>query len=1095
MSLTSGGLPSTFFVGGITLTVESISPTYYTLSFGVTGVTYNGVYLDTISGDPYNYGDGTQSNPQNFLNGTLRLVDMSSYNPGVTFIDFLYASGVVVNTNSSGDATEVFNVPPQNVYDFQLFYNTYFGTVQLFDGTNYGSPYGADFTQPISVPFIPPTYGPDGLFSVDTINVTPLAATYASVQLVGTRYNGSLLGTTGSIFFYKDQGSDGTTLGGSFVNAIGTTLNSISGFFNGEKSGAILYPPGPTFDTVAGAYYMKYFVDNTFHAANYINLPEIKLPVNATVAYDTGSNPGTTLATITNLTYNFVELNPGDSVGISQIGAPFETKTVSAQRSVTYTAINASIPANIYYQNPNMTYSALSYSTPAYSGVPEQLTAAYTFNSQQNISSTSNPNDGFKFRFMFDYKDSDQVSVFSRGHTGIVQINGLGSALGFSKSLPVNAAGVYELIVDNKLTSQQGLCNFDFSFYDSTINTLRGATGRVDLAWHGLYVGSEQIRGTADAFIEQGTTFRYFVNSLDYIDAYGYSLFSPNYVARSELTGVTSAPLDVQTQFVVHGGTYINITSPGFVSFGITASSPYLPGTTIIGQDGANTFGGTVFYSSLNELLVNCTTFSSPANSNKWGITGSYATYNGVTGTINIVQSTGKTVASFPYRYGVSSYTGLANEGTSGTTGSLSGITYGVYLYNNSAGATLERSLPLPIQRSNNIGPSGNTGYGPNGNPGPTGVTYLNGGGTGAILTFSYMYNANANVSKQYQVLGEVDKPITTDYEININVPADDMSRMLIYQSAWNIIDQVTGLTLSGFLGGGNYGQTGIALMDPISGEQVTPESGTTYYYGPHVGFLLGSVLNNIQYYDGTQYTSKPRLQNLDKILGNTGSTGGAQDFPDDLVNHLVSPIGKIYSQQSFAAGNNRSILSIIPTEAISSITSSGLTLTQLSNLFVDIDTKTAGITAGYIPALHNIFSEAVAFGKVDNTVPIAVSDFGFFSTASGVTISNNNMAAAWNTGLPTYGVNFEPGDKVTLYVKYKMTKQRKFQVSPWVTNGLDPTIFSLGQVLSINIGGNSVSLPLGPDAWTIEESDPAYATYSINLISTSRAAPSVFDS
>jgi hypothetical protein len=166
-----------------------------------------------------------------------------------------------------------------------------------------------------------------------------------------------------------------------------------------------------------------------------------------------------------------------------------------------------------------------------------------------------------------------------------------------------------------------------------------------------------------------------------------------------------------------------------------------------------------------------------------------------------------------------------------------------------------------------------------------------------------------------------------------------------------------------------------------------------------------------------------------------------------------------------------------------------------LSNLFVDIDTKTAGITAGYIPALHNIFSEAVAFGKVDNTVPIAVSDFGFFSTASGVTISNNNMAAAWNTGLPTYGVNFEPGDKVTLYVKYKMTKQRKFQVSPWVTNGLDPTIFSLGQVLSINIGGNSVSLPLGPDAWTIEESDPAYATYSINLISTARAAPSVFDS
>jgi hypothetical protein len=103
-------------------------------------------------------------------------------------------------------------------------------------------------------------------------------------------------------------------------------------------------------------------------------------------------------------------------------------------------------------------------------------------------------------------------------------------------------------------------------------------------------------------------------------------------------------------------------------------------------------------------------------------------------------------------------------------------------------------------------------------------------------------------------------------------------------------------------------------------------------------------------------------------------------------------------------------------------------------------------------------------------------------------------MASAWNTGLPTYGVNFEPGDKITLFVKYKMTKQRQFQVSPWVTNGLDPSVFSVGQVLSINIGGNSVTLPLGPDAWTTEETDPAYATYAINLITTAPTVSSVFD-
>jgi hypothetical protein len=1088
--MSGGGLPLNFEVlGGATLTASSVTSTGYIVDFTVSGVTYNDSYLDTVSGDPYLVGDPTQFYPEGFSAGVLKLIDTSLYTPGSTLIDFFYASGVTINTDGTGSATATFDVPYKTSYQFQLLYQTYYGTYNSLPGNLV-----SDIINPYNVSFAPPSYGPNGLFGVDTTTVTPVAATYASISIVGARYNGELLGSTGSIVFYQNQGSSGTTIGGNRSDAVGITLNTISNFLNGAKTATINYPPGPTFDTSQGDYYMVYDVNSSFGSSNYVNVSAIDLPVDASTSYDTVSNPGVTLVTLTNLTYNFRSLNPGDTVGISIAGSPAGTpptiRSVSPARSVTFAAINARRSSGVYYSSATSGLSRLSYLTPAYTGSPEALVAT-----QRTVSNIPNaqPNDGIQVTFGFDYLNTDGLSIFSTGSTGIIQLRGNNAAAGFSQDIPVSSAGNYVAVLDRNLTSAAGIATLDISFYDLVTGSLRTATNSISPSWRGLQTRPEKMLGSARGFIQTGETFTYTIGPFDYKDTYNYSLFAPNYIQRSPSTGVTYAPYVFDTQYAVQGGTFINIgPNIGAVyNFGVTANYPFFPGSTITGGDGANTFTGKVFLSTLSNVFVEATTFSSPSVSSNWGLTGSYAVYNGTTGTINIIQSPNITLASFPYEYGTTTYTGISNRGVSGSAGSAPGITYGVYFVDSTG--IRSSFLPMLIQNMATAGPSGNTGYGPNGNPGATGVTYINGGGTGAVLQFGYVYDANAGTTAQYQVLGELVGPLPYDYGVSINVPANDMSRMLIYQSAWNILDEATGYTLQGYLGGGAGSGTtaGVTLIDPLTGEQYST-AGSTAWYGPHIAFLLGSVLDNIQLYDvdTSSYSSKQRLTNVDSFLSTTGATSGTATFPDDGGRQLP-PVGKVYGGKSFV-GATAGVLSFLPSESIASVTNTGFEITDLKSLFVDIDTRT-GATASYVPALHNIFEQAVAFNKVGDSVPVDVSNLGFSSSVNGgVTGGNPNIAAAWNNGLNIYGVTFAPGDTATLYVKYEMNKVRQFQVSPWVTIGLDPSVFSVGQVLSINVGGSSISLPLND--WHTEKTDAQYVTYAVNLVATERTTASNFD-
>lgn len=1092
-SLSSGGLPHSLeILGGATLTIVSSGQTTYNIDFDVTGVTYNGVFLNTISGDPYSLNDPAAFVPYGASDGVLKLIDMSYYNAGITLLNYFYSSGVTIMTGSTGSARVNFTVPVQPLYDFKLLYQTFNGTLSNTD----------DIIDPYPVSFPYPGYLPNKLFQCASQNITQLGSTYASVALSGLRYNDQVLETVGTIIVYKNLNNTGGS-SGPVSQVSGITLGTYSGFFNGSKT-ITVNDSGITFDSNLGDYYMIFSLEGTGYtgptgtSSNYVALNPINLPVDATTVYDTSNPSGVTIATLSNLTYNFTRLNPGDSVGISQAGGPIVRRSVTPQRNVTFAAVNARRSSQLFFMSAGGTYSALSYSTPVYQSVPEVLTATYI--SRQAFPKTS---DGFTFDVLFDYTDADGVSVFDKGHTGTIQVTGGTGMSTFSQTISCDTAGLYKVTVDRGLPALTKNVSFSFSFFDSTLGITRTATSVVTLFWLGMVTTPEKMTQSAIGFPVSTDVFRYTIDGFNYYDSYGYSIFEPNYIQRSQTTGVTFLPYSTVSNSMYQGSTFqgatlVNITSVGNYFFsGLTGSAlPFIKGSTISGVSGPNSFGGRVVSSTLSGVVVDCTTFSTPASSSTWTLNGSaYSYVSGHTGTIVIKDVAGTTYATKPWVYGVSSYSGVAT-GPSGTSSQSGSTLFNVYFYD----ATMQQyksdylSFSLIKMPSGESGASGSTGYGLGGNPGSRAA-----GSANTAFSLAYMYKGQATADVEYQIEGEVNTAITADYSATLNVPASDMSRMFIYQSAWNVVDPATGQALQGYLGSGT-GQPGVTLLDPVTGVQVTT-NGSSDYYGPHVALLLGSVLDNIQLSTGSNtYVTKARLTNLDNKLSGVTSTA---DFSHD-GSGTIKPIAGVYALQTFAGASGStipSVLSLIPTESISSITTAGLSITTLKSLLVDIDTKTAAAGATYVPALHNLFEEAVSYNKVDDSVPISVSGSGFsaFYNGSGITGGDSTIANSWNNGRNTFGVTFAPNDTIVLYFQYAMSKGRKYQIDPYVTQGLDPTIFQVGQLLSLTIKGTNITIPLGvpgsANSWYTESnSEVIYKTLSLTLKATADDTTSLFD-
>lgn len=327
------------------------------------------------------------------------------------------------------------------------------------------------------------------------------------------------------------------------------------------------------------------------------------------------------------------------------------------------------------------------------------------------------------------------------------------------------------------------------------------------------------------------------------------------------------------------------------------------------------------------------------------------------------------------------------------------------------------------------------------------------------------MYTGNASQSVIYQLIAEVDNPIPVSQTVTVNVPASELSRMLVYQSNWYIIDPNTGTTLQGFI---RPGPGATYIIDPAGTSSQIHYYGSEGLTGPNVALLLQSVLSsvNLGATSGSQrvYTPVNVLGNLDRQFTSAVATN---TFLDD-ANFAVSPVNLIWRGLTFPSSGT--LLSSIPAETIASITNAGTTITTLSNTFKDIDTFTTP-NSDWVPALANLFAETAAYGRADDMDPISISAVAPGSTyyafhgpsgPTGVTgAPGSDIARTWaSTGVNTYGVNFQPGDSITLYMTYNFSKGRVYTLGPNVVQSLQNNYgFSVGSVASLLIGGKSIKL------------------------------------
>ena len=160
-----------------------------------------------------------------------------------------------------------------------------------------------------------------------------------------------------------------------------------------------------------------------------------------------------------------------------------------------------------------------------------------------------------------------------------------------------------------------------------------------------------------------------------------------------------------------------------------------------------------------------------------------------------------------------------------------------------------------------------------------------------ANLQFPYLFSGFGGDSTEIIVLGELTQPLAADQTIVMNVPKEELQRMIVYDSAW-----LGGQYGTGASGGGEF--------NGLTGSTAQTGSGFT---GPNVGLFLHYVLSqvNVTYgftgHNGT-YQESDRLGGLDilfsgitlnnyQTLGNSGQTGNpwgvsggtAGFFKDDL--------------------------------------------------------------------------------------------------------------------------------------------------------------------------------------------------------------------
>jgi len=926
----------------------------------------------------------------------------------------------------------------------------------------------------------------------------PTGLTSNKWQLINylTTVSGLTSGTSGTIF--------------------GNPIGAIRGFdINGNGSCNINYNLG--FDTSLDDLYMLYYMGITGAvnpSYNFVSVSPFKLPMRSTNGLTTfqSSSAGTT-ASIFGIGYNYTGVTSGsasspnsiyitDMQGATSVQVPIikrpDSNNYYAQYFFAATGPTAMVLPGSYYQyvkpsevagnavRRGRVLHAAGGAGPILSGataaIPEHYLIPEVIYGNVVKDSLSTNKKTVLDLTSFNYTDADGNSIFgSSGASGYIYlVSGASGTIGTVYSgptgipsnsitgVPYKNSGPYMIEFSDPVPYPPAVLSYILSYYDSNLGIVRqGVTS------YNITVGKRVFPESLKLYMQEGLLTQNSVyiriNKFDYLDILQDSIFSngltgdilllPDYASNTVInsTPFISPQNDLQEYILQASGTFDTTQSAtfyvGFKSAGSTSINTSRIPITI--TPSLETLKGSFLnysvlnnsnnYNSLSFTLINFDYLDSYGHSIFYD---SNYSANPHTGKLQLYSSTGVLKQEIPFVYG-------AHNGYRFSISAL-GSFDGYYIKFSDSGLNYTRQSQLIVTSSGLKKTSTHFAEG------GTGFSY-----TGpAALQFPYVFDAAAADITQVVVLGELTAPIAFDQKVVLNVPASELQRMLVYDSGWN---------------GGQYGLGGAA--NGFNGLSGTTSQFSNGFTGPNVGLFLNYVLSQVNVV-GSGFTghngvfeqsdrlggldllfSSSSLQNYQTIgnSGNTGNpwgltTGSTGIFSDDIgvsgpqilkfmEDNNISGAGATFSSQS--------LLNFIPVEAIRSITQTGFQVDQLSNtskstgVIQDIDTT----MPLFVAPLQNLFEQSVAYGRVDNTIVIPVSNVP--------PTLNTAVGSPWKVASHIYGVDFVDGDSLTFYIKYVVGAARRYGIDPSVVGGLGSEWTHL-PALTLTFNGKSFDIPIG---------------------------------
>jgi hypothetical protein len=880
----------------------------------------------------------------------------------------------------------------------------------------------------------------------------------------------------------------------------GTTLGTITSFSNNNAYNTI---SGYTlsWDTSLDELYMIYYQGLsgfTGPSYNFLSVQPFNLPLNNSPTIFRSDSNGVT-ANIYNINYNFEGVTSGQIVVTDVQGqGPVQTYVNIVKNpnfdfyyapyffnSIGGTAI---VEPGSYYQyvNPldSNILSGATFSIPTHvalledQGITGQL-AVSQYNRRQKIVLDLT---------RFDYFDKDQNSIFNSfdivGNTGQIYLvsqdsgntatvySGLTGIPFNGSSASITYAGP-SYIVEFPDLGPTGATTipYNLSFYDNTIQSLRASNITIPVQFSGLVPTNESLISVEEEKVLSSSNIYLKFNEFDYLDEYTSSIFGPG-----GITGGTVSLVNGTTLGTLLGSTAydysLGLTYNYIISATGTFSSTQLKQTYLRfapnGTTSYNTAYKSIVFDPNETFLGNFVNFNETPTSLSFSLTSfdyldssglsifnsSWYASNPHIGSIELCNPSGIVLQTI-------SFTGNPKTQTFQFSINAQGPFNTYFLRLNDSTINFTRtSIKRTIKMSTGI-----TSY-PDGNA-DGGVAF---GYTGpAALQFPYVFNANAAETTEIIVLGELTRPLDFDQKIVLNVPREELQRMLVYDSAWSEGQYGTGAS-----GGGGF--------SGFSGSTSQNASGFT---GPNVGLFLKYVLSqvNVSLPDGfTGHNGvsgqSDRLGGLDILFsgaesvnyqteGNSGQTGNPWGVTGGSTGYFLDDAGVSGPQLvQYMSDNNitgigatfspNSLLNFIPVEAIRSISQLGFRIDKVADVVTDVDTT----LPTYVDPLRNLFEQSVAYSRVTDSVEyppsIVPSSLRVRFAPDGTT-----LATPWTSVAKVYGVDFVDGDSLTFYIKYAMGAVRRYGIDPSVVAGLDP-IWQTAPSVKLTFNGKSFDIPIG---------------------------------